>query len=43
LGLKEAKELVEKAPVVLKEGLKKEEAEAMIKSLTDAGAEAKME
>lgn len=43
LGLKEAKELVEKAPVVLKEGLKKEEAEAFIKLLADAGAEAKME
>mmetsp|Transcript_11915 Transcript_11915/g.8695 ORF Transcript_11915/g.8695 Transcript_11915/m.8695 type:complete len:235 (-) Transcript_11915:46-750(-) len=43
LGLKEAKELVEKAPVVLKEGLKKEEAEAFIKLLAEAGAEAKME
>jgi large subunit ribosomal protein L7/L12 len=38
LGLKEAKELVEKAPVVLKEGVKKEDAEAFKKLLTDAGA-----
>lgn len=38
LGLKEAKELVEKAPVVLKEGVKKEEAEAFKKLLVDAGA-----
>jgi large subunit ribosomal protein L7/L12 len=38
LGLKEAKELVEKAPVTIKEGLKKEEAEAMKKVLVDAGA-----
>eukprot|EP01038_Epipyxis_sp_PR26KG_P006426 gene6426-8844_t len=37
LGLKEAKELVEKAPVVLKEGLKKDEAEAFKKLLVDAG------
>lgn len=38
LGLKEAKELVEKAPVVLKEGLKKEEIEAAEKALKAAGA-----
>lgn len=38
LGLKEAKELVEKAPVVVKEGVKKEEAEAFKKLLVDAGA-----
>ncbi len=42
LGLKEAKELVEKAPVVVKEGIKKEEADAMKKLLTDAGAEAEL-
>eukprot|EP01034_Spumella_vulgaris_P042017 gene42017-52082_t len=36
LGLKEAKELVEKAPCVIKEGLKPEEAEAMKKILVDA-------
>jgi ribosomal protein L7/L12 len=31
--------LVEKAPVVIKEGLKKEELEAIKKILTDAGAQ----
>ncbi|KAL4858339.1 Insulin-degrading enzyme-like 1 [Chlorella vulgaris] len=35
LGLKEAKELVEGAPKVVKEGLKKEEAEALQKTLVD--------
>lgn len=30
--------MVEKAPVVLKEGLKKEEVEALQKQLTDVGA-----
>lgn len=38
LGLKEAKELVESAPKPLKEGVKKEEAEAMKKQLEEAGA-----
>ena len=38
LGLKEAKELVEKAPVVIKQGVKKDEIEAMKKILLDAGA-----
>ena len=38
LGLKEAKELVEGAPKTLKEGASKEEAEAMKKKLTEAGA-----
>ncbi|KAG8070391.1 hypothetical protein GUJ93_ZPchr0006g46194 [Zizania palustris] len=33
LGLKEAKELVEKAPVVLKQSLTKEEAEAIIEKI----------
>lgn len=42
LGLKEAKELVEKAPVVIKEGLKKEEADGFMKLLTDAGAQAEL-
>jgi large subunit ribosomal protein L7/L12 len=37
LGLKEAKELVEKAPVVIKAGVKKEEAEQIKKVITDAG------
>lgn len=38
LGLKESKELVEKAPVVIKEGVKKEEVEALQKKLEEAGA-----
>jgi len=38
LGLKEAKDLVEGAPKPLKQGVKKEEAEAMKKSLEAAGA-----
>ena len=39
LGLKEAKELVDSAPVKVKEGLAKEEAEALKEKLSDAGAE----
>ncbi len=38
LGLKDAKELVDAAPKVLKEGVSKEEAEEMKAKLTDAGA-----
>jgi len=38
LGLKEAKEKVESAPCVLKEGVKKEEAETFKKQLEEAGA-----
>lgn len=38
LGLKEAKELVEGAPRTVKEGEKKENAEAFKKKLEDAGA-----
>ena len=38
LGLKEAKDIVEGAPKTLKEGASKEEAEAMKKKLTEAGA-----
>lgn len=38
LGLKEAKELVEGAPKVIKEGLPKEEAEKVQKELEEAGA-----
>jgi len=38
LGLKEAKDLVESAPTVVKEGVKKEEADALKKSLEEAGA-----
>ena len=38
LGLKEAKDLVTSAPKVVKEGVSKEEAEAIKKQLEDAGA-----
>jgi len=38
LGLKEAKDLVDGAPAVLKEGAKKEEAEEMKKKFEEAGA-----
>ncbi|HPI67510.1 MAG TPA: 50S ribosomal protein L7/L12 [bacterium] len=38
MGLKEAKDLVEGAPKVLKEHVKKEQAEEMKKKLTEAGA-----
>ncbi len=38
LGLKEAKDLVDAAPSVLKTGMKKEDAEELAKKLTDAGA-----
>ncbi len=38
-GLKEAKELVDNAPSTLKEGVSKDEAEALKASLTEAGAE----
>ena len=39
LGLKEAKELVDGAPSTLKEGMPKAEAEALKKTLEEAGAE----
>jgi len=39
LGLKEAKDLVESAPIVLKENINKEEAESLKKILEEAGAE----
>jgi large subunit ribosomal protein L7/L12 len=38
LGLKEAKDLVDGAPKTIKEGINKEEAEAIKKKFTDAGA-----
>src|SRR6516225_8427915 len=38
LGLKEAKDLVDGAPKTIKEGVNKEEAEAIKKKFTDAGA-----
>ena len=42
LGLKDAKDLVDAAPSVIKEGLSKEEAENMKKQLTEAGAEVEL-
>ncbi|WP_417126981.1 50S ribosomal protein L7/L12 [Paraprevotella clara] len=39
LGLKEAKEMVDGAPSVLKEGMPKADAEALKKTLEEAGAE----
>lgn len=39
LGLKEAKALVESAPVAVKEGISKADAEALKKELEEAGAE----
>ena len=39
LGLKEAKEVVDSAPKPLKEGVAKDEAESLKKSLEEAGAE----
>lgn len=38
LGLKEAKDLVEAAPKAIKEGVNKDEAEAIKKKFVDAGA-----
>jgi large subunit ribosomal protein L7/L12 len=38
LGLKEAKDLVDGAPKAIKEGVNKDEAEAIKKKFTDAGA-----
>ena len=42
LGLKEAKELVDGAPKAVKEKASKEDAEAIAKKLTDAGASAEV-
>ena len=42
LGLKEAKDMVEGAPKTLKEGVKKEEAEAMKTQLESAGAKVEL-
>ena len=39
LGLKEAKDLVESAPTVIKENINKKDAELLKKTLEDAGAE----
>ena len=42
LGLKEAKEMVDGAPSVLKEGMPKADAEALKKTLEEAGAEVEL-
>ena len=42
LGLKEAKDLVESAPQAVKEGITKDEAEALVKKFEDAGAKAEL-
>ncbi len=43
LGLKEAKELVDAAPSTLKEGMPKADAEALKKTLEEAGAEVELQ
>ena len=42
LGLKEAKDLVDAAPAVLKAGMKKEDAEALKKQVEDAGGKVEL-
>ena len=42
LGLKEAKDMVDGAPSTVKEGVSKDEAEALKKQLTEAGAEVEL-
>jgi len=42
LGLKEAKEIVDSAPKAVKEGVSKDEAEALKKQLEEAGAEVEL-
>lgn len=42
MGLKEAKELVDSAPKPIKEGISKDEADALVKQLTEAGAEVEL-
>ena len=42
LGLKEAKDMVDGAPSTVKEGVTKDEAEALKKQLTEAGAEVEL-
>ena len=42
LGLKEAKDIVDGAPSNLKEGVSKDEAEALKKQLAEAGAEVEL-
>ena len=43
LGLKEAKDLVEKSPSLLKKGVTKEEAETIIAKMKEVGAKVLME
>jgi large subunit ribosomal protein L7/L12 len=42
LGLKEAKDLVDTAPKPVKEGIAKDEADALVKQLQEAGAEVEL-
>ncbi len=42
LGLKEAKDLVDGAPKVMKEGMKKDEAEALKKKVEEAGGKVEL-
>lgn len=42
LGLKEAKDLVDSAPAMIKEGMKKEEADALKKQIEDAGGKVEL-
>ncbi len=42
LGLKEAKEAVESVPTVLKEGVSKDDAQAVVKQIEEAGAKAEI-
>ena len=42
LGLKEAKDMVDGAPITVKEGANKDDAEAIVKQLTEAGATAEL-
>lgn len=42
LGLKEAKDLVDGAPATLKDGMKKEEAEALKKAIEEAGGKVEL-
>lgn len=42
LGLKEAKDLVDGAPATIKDGMKKDEAEALKKSIEEAGGKVEL-
>ena len=43
LGLKEAKDLVDAAPKAVKEGVKRADAEEMVKKIKEAGGEAELQ